>query len=324
MTIIKGRAARLQFPGIGFRKDGDIITFDSIQNLTAIADRLESEAAHVGIDIVDSAERRWCIAGIHRGEPTPGRRWWQFWRDAARPVEIDVELEEIEPIGLAAARERIVAHAAALFDTDDPALTRIRAATTMEELSDACVMAVVRTPNRRILRGDQDVKIGTTVEVARRAMILFAAVRISQKVDSLNILTWLDKHDLINAMSPDEAELFGTLRPSEELRAKAGWNIEGLTALLWALDRVDMPNIDEFADDISPMIDIIPPTAKISVREFMASAALRPARDIALMAETYWTRLSEARDAGESAHEAAYRRHAALQWILNPQDMGWE
>lgn len=324
VTTISADKAGIDYPGIGFLEDGGIISFDGVGSLTGIVAELESRAAHVGSEIVDGGGRCWRVAGLRRSRPEPERSWWQFWRPAALPVQVDVDLEEIAPLGFEACRDRAAAHVATLFDPDDPVMARIGAAATMEELSDACLSAMVRTPNRRILQGAVDVETATPIDVARRAMILFAAVRVSHKVDSLNVLGWLDKHDLISAMSPDEADLFGTLRPSDEQRARAGWNIEALAALVWALGKADMPAFGQFVDDIAPVMEIVPPTAPINVRDFMVTAELRPLQDIAAMAEDYWQRLPEAQAAGEEAYEAAFRRCAALQWIVTPQEMGWE
>lgn len=324
MTTISADKAGIDYPGIGFLEDGGIISFDGIASLTAIVAELEDRAAHVGPEIVDGAGRRWRIAGLRRIQPEPERSWWQFWRPAVLPVQVDVDLEEIAPLSFEACRDRAAAHVATLFDGDDPIMARIGAATSLEELSDACLSAMVRTPNRRILQGAVDVETATPIDVARRAMVLFAAVRVAHKVDSLNVLGWLDKHDLINAMSPGEADLFGTLRPSDDQRARAGWSIEGLAVLVWALGKGDMPAFGQFVDDIAPVMEIVPPTAPISVRDFMATAELRSIQDIAAMAEDYWRRLPEAQAAGEDAYEAGFRRCVALQWIVTPLEMGWE
>ncbi|KRB82645.1 hypothetical protein ASE00_11440 [Sphingomonas sp. Root710] len=323
MTTISADKAGIDYPGIGFLEDGGIISFDSVGSLTGIIAELESRAAHVRSEIVDGAGRRWRVAGVRRSHTEPERSWWQFWRPAVSPVRLDIDLEEMAPLSFEACRDRGAAHVATLFDGDDRVLARIGAAATMEELSDACMSVMLRTANRRILQGAVDVKTATSIDVARRAMVLFAAVRVSHKVGSLNVLGWLDQHDLISAMSPDEVDLFGTLRPSDEQRARAGWNIEALAALVWALGKRDMPEFGQFVDDIAPVMEIVPPTAAISVRDFMTAAELRPMQEIAAMAESYWQRLPEAQAAGEDAHEAAFRRCVALQWIVTPQ-MGWE
>ncbi|WP_340316654.1 DUF4272 domain-containing protein [Rhizorhabdus argentea] len=322
MTVIRASAAGL-FPGIGFPQGCDIVTFDGIASLIAMATRVDDQPRYIGMEVVDSAHRRWRITGIHRTEPSPTPRWWQFWLNTPEPIELDVALEEIEPFGLDAARQRVIAHAAPLFEAGDLALAWVHAAATMAELSDACTSVMVRAANRRILRGEEEDAIRTAADVARRVLILFAVVRMSLRVDRLNILTWLDKHDLIHALSAKEAELFKTLRLSAERRAEAGWDIEGLTALLWALGRADIPGFGEFADDISAISDILPPSAQVGVTEFIAMAKLRSTREIALMTERWWAHLPAARDAGEDAHEVAYRRYAALQWIVNARDMGW-
>lgn len=327
MTGIAMMQAGMKAPVLAFLPDDDVFPFDALGLLFGKARWLAQQDRHVGIEIVDSDERRWAVTGLCPGE-APKKRWWQLGAPA-EPVD-DIELQPLDSQRFDVTRRRVEAQASALFNEGDEALAQIRSSSTMAELSAACFQITMRAQGRRILAGDPAVRVRRADEVARRALTLFAMVRLSHDVDRSDIMNWLASHGLTQALSPDEAELLAARRLTEEQRGEAGWTIEGLVALLWALGFIEMPRSDAFAD-ISAIIEIVPPSGDISVDAFLAAARLRPLPEIAAMSEDYHEALCRARigyaenpsgaDAGLA--DVAHRRAGALQWIMNPERLLW-
>ncbi len=319
--------AGLKAPLLAFVPDDDVYPFENVGHLFNKAGWWVGKDRHLGIEIVDSAGQRWVISGLVEVE-APKRRWWQFGRSPQPQWEIEVQPFDTE--SFTETRRRVVDQASRIFDQNDEALAAIRVSTTMADLSQACFQITARAQSCRILAGDSSVLIRSTDDVAERALILFALVRISFKADRLKIMEWLQKSDLINAISPDEPPLFTSLRLSDQQRAEAGWNVEELSALLWALGLADMPPHDDHPD-LSLITHIVPPAADIAVDEFKANSRLRPPLELARMAETCRLQLGDAEKEHEAVPsddnanlvDALYRRHSAIQWVLNPERLEW-
>lgn len=327
MTGVFMTRADLTLPVLGFPQDGDVMPFEERELLFRKTGWLARHDRHLGLEIVDSAERRWVVSGLVPGEP-PRKIWWRFGR-AGQQAASEIELREIEREDFAVTRGRVEAEARAIFEEGDEALVAIRAATTMAELSKACFEITVRGQGCRILSGDRGIPIRPASEVASRALLLFAVVRLALGVDRSKIVEWLGEQNLLGTMSPEEAEFFATRRVTEQQRTAAGWELERLIALLWALGLVDMSPAGE-DPDLSTVVEIVPPAGDMSIDRFLA-AELKPARDIAAMAERYRNLLREAeekcaRNPSEenlNAAEIAERRYIAMQWIVNPDRISW-
>ena len=166
-------APGIQFPALGFSTD-EVMAFDEMMELLAGAVTLERQGRHVGMEVVDSAERRWKVTGIYRPEPKQ-RPWWKFWPSLTAPeIEEQAELEEIEPQSFAVTRHRAHALWERWLDSDDGKLPALLAAPSMKELAKLCGNLEIRQSARRILAGDSSVQIRDAGEVARRAVVLFA------------------------------------------------------------------------------------------------------------------------------------------------------
>ncbi|WP_347269655.1 DUF4272 domain-containing protein [Rhizorhabdus histidinilytica] len=328
MTGVFMTRADLTLPVLGFPQDGDVMPFEDRELLLGKTGWLASRARHLGLEIVDSAERRWVVSGLVPGEP-PRKKWWRFGRADSERAGLEVELHEIEREDFIATRARVEVEARDIFEEGDEALAAIRAASTMAELSKACFEITVRGQGCRILSGDPGIPIRPASEVASRALLLFAIVRLALGVERSKIVEWLQEQNLLVAMSPEEAELFTTRRVTEQQRTAAGWELERLIALLWALGLADMSPAGE-DPDLSTVVEIVPPAGDMSIDRFLA-AELKPARDIAAMAERYRNLSREAgeRYAGDPSDknlneaEIAERRYVALQWIINPDRISW-
>lgn len=322
MTGVSMTEAGLHFPVLGFPADDDVFPFEHLPLLFGKSLWWAEQRRLAGMDIVDSAGRRWKAVGVLERGPAK-KRWWQFGR--ATEPDRDIELQPLDPEPFPATRQRVEALAGRIFAPDDQALADIRSATDLADLATACFEITVRAQALRILAGDRAVPIRPIDDVVDSALIAFALVRISLNVDRVNVMEWLDEQGLIQALSPSEPPFFTSLRLSDQQRAEAGWNVEGLVALLWALGFSDLPPTMDHPD-LSALISIVPPAGDMDVAAFRRSARLRAAHDLAGMAEQVRTRLAqaerdfEARPSDEMANAAdsLRRRYFTIQWILNP------
>jgi len=319
--------AGLRAPVLAFLPDDDIFPFEDLGLLFGKAGWLARQDRHVGVELVNSDEQRWIISRLVQAEPAK-RPWWQLGRTVEPAWEIEVE--PLEPQSFAETRARVERQASLIFEAGDEALLAIGEAGTMADLCKACFEITVWAQGCRILAGDDTIAIRSATDVADRALILFALVRISVDTPRLKTMEWLDGHGLIEAMAPSQPPLFRAFRLSDQQRAEAGWYIENLSALLWALGFADMPPPDDYPD-LSTIVDIVPPSADIGVDAFKAMSGLRPPYELARMAALCRTQLREAErsfevapsDAGQDRCEALFRRGSTLQWILNPERLEW-
>lgn len=319
--------AGLDFPVLGFPCDDDVFPFEHLALLFGKSLWWAERGRLDGMEIVDSAGRRWKAAGVVQRAPTK-KRWWQFG-GTAEP-EHDIELQPLDPESFASTRQRVEALAGQIFPGDDEALADVRSATDMAELAGACFQITVRAQAMRILAGRPAVPIRSVDAVVDRALISFALVRISLGVDRIDVMEWLDAQGLVEALRPSEPPFFTSVRLSDQQKAEAGWSVEGLVALLWALGFSDLPPTGDHPD-LSTIISIVPPAGDMDVESFRRSARLRPAHDLAVMAEHCRIRLSEAErdyeavpsDDTANVADGLRRRYFAIQWILNPDRLEW-
>lgn len=328
LTTVPMSQAGLEPPFLAFPTDDDPFPFAGVGLLIGKLGWWADQDRHVGVEIVDSAEKRWVVSGLVEVAPAK-RRWWGLGKPSAPEWDIEVRPLDSEPFE--ATRQRVELQASRIFEGGDDALAQIRSANSLADLGEACLHHItIRAQGCRILAGDLAIPIRPPADVARRALILFALVRISLKADRIKTMEWLSDKGLIEAITPAEPPLFTSLRLSDEQRSEAGWNVEGLAALSWALGYMDMPAPGEFAD-ISAIADIMPPSADVDVERFVSNAALRPPRALAQMAEACREAMLRAEQAYRetpssecaNAAEAAGRRYMAIQWITNPDRLEW-
>lgn len=328
MTGVPMTQAGIQPPLLAFVPDDDVFPFESVGHLFGKSAWWVDHDRHVGVEIVDSAGQRWVISGLVHAEP-PKRRWWQSGRSPE--PEWEIELQPLDAESFVETRRRVELQASRIFDERDGALAAIRAAPTMADLSHACFEITLRAQARRILAGDQNVPLRPPAEVARRAIILLAFVRMALGASRREAMSWAGDDRLFAAVSPTEAELLAARRWSDQQRLDAGWNIEALAALLWALDMMDMPPAGETLDFMS-IAELVPPYSRTGWEDFMEHATLRPGAELAATAEQLWVRSRAAEEAlasdwsDETANvaKASHLRCGALTWVLNPDRLSWE
>ena len=327
MTGVLLTQAGVQAPLLAFVPDDDVFPFETFVHLLAKARWWVGQDRHVGIEIVDRTGSRWVMSRLTETEG-PRRKWWQFGVPAGPRLDIEVEPRDPEPF--AETRGRVDRLASGIFPPGDDALDAIRAATGMGELSEACFEITVRAQGLRILAGDSGIAVRPAADVARRVIILFAFVRMAMGVARRTAVGGMDE-SLTEAISPAENALLASRRWTEEQVGDAGWNIESLVVLMWALNLFELPLAGELID-FEAIEAIVPPTADADWRSFVSGGMLRPAAEIAGKAEAYWRDINNA--AGDHAADgperaaniarSSYLRFVALTWVLNPNRLAWE
>ncbi len=319
--------AGVQAPLLAFVPDDDVFPFESLGHFAQKSRWWAEQDRHLGIEIVDSAGQRWLVSGLGRPE-APRKRWWQFGAPAVPLPEVEVEAGGAE--AFAVTRQRVDDQASRIFAEGDQALADIRAAAAMDELTAASLQITIRAQGLRILAGGHAIPVVPPARVAHRAIILLAFIRMALGASRRDAIEWLDEDFVSDALSSTEAQLLATRQWSDEQRQEVGWHAEALVALLWALDLTDMPQAGE-ALDLGAIADKVPPFAEAGCLDFVKSATLRPAVEIAARAEQYWEGLREAdkADAGEASDDivniymANELRATALTWIVNPDRIAW-
>ncbi|WP_380871821.1 hypothetical protein ACFB49_27750 [Sphingomonas sp. DBB INV C78] len=180
------------------------------------------------------------------------------------------------------------------------------------------------------MENDTPDQIRSPVDVARRALTLFAVVAVGLGADREEIIEWLRENDLFEELSPVEARFIEDPEPSERQIINASWYSERLIALLWALDLASMPPADEQCDT-SLLQDRLPPYAEVSERDFIKSAKLRSEEELIAMADQILNLHWEARDA--RIHDRPPRnvdlgiiqeRHHAINWVIGYDGLPWD
>ena len=205
----------------------------------------------------------------------------------------------------------------------------MRGAPDMDALSTACIAMNLRQIPQDVLANGASARIRTSADVARRAIVLFSTIGVAMGARRQHVIAWLDEHRLTEAIAPFEASLLSDIRPSRKQMIDAGWHVEGLAVLLWALNLVELRRPDQTCD-IDELAAVIPPNEHVSVESFIATARLRPNEELAALAEELWKRGSRSPAmTGSGSSEAAriedainHHRYIAILWILDP-DMIW-
>ncbi|KQX25559.1 MULTISPECIES: hypothetical protein [unclassified Sphingomonas] len=103
---IKASETDFIFPLAGFTDKEGALLFDSLAGLTHCPPDHVRRETLIGMELVDNHERRWIVRSLILARPLAKKRWWQLFTPAA---EFDLELEEIDPIGLAEFKSRLIA-----------------------------------------------------------------------------------------------------------------------------------------------------------------------------------------------------------------------
>jgi len=122
-------------------------------------------------------------------------------------------------------------------------------------------------------------KIRSADEVARRCIVLYAVVAASHDEPRSDLVEWLHREGLWDAVSPKEAEFLLADSPTQQQRFQGQWSAEALFPLLWALGRIAALPSPQQICDVPLMQGVLPPLCD-PVGGFIVSARLRSDAEI--------------------------------------------
>jgi hypothetical protein len=103
---MKSSEADLQFPVLGFTPDRENWGFPDLDRLTKCGPGTLKENKQVGMELIDAKRRRWRVLSIRR-TGRAGSLLSYLWIFGPPQFRIEQELEELAPISLADARQRM-------------------------------------------------------------------------------------------------------------------------------------------------------------------------------------------------------------------------
>ncbi len=122
-------------------------------------------------------------------------------------------------------------------------------------------------------------KIRSADEVARRCIVLYAVLAAGHGEPRDELVAWLRREGLWQAVSPKESEVLLCESPTQQQRANATWRAEALFPLLWSLGLIaELPSPQQLCD-VQVIRSVLPPLFA-PVAEFISSAGLRSDSEI--------------------------------------------
>ena len=184
-------------------------------------------------------------------------------------------------------------------------------------------------------------------EVARRCIILYAVLAAGHDEPRDQLVAWLGREGLWQAVSLKESEFLLSESPTREQRIHATWRAEALFPLLWSLGLIDELPIPQQLCDVQLIRSVLPPLLA-SVGEFISTAQLRSDSEIHDANEEIYQIHWRVRDAqlrsqptppgklprmphedcvppAESYHSGVVQeRHYALNWLIGYCGQDWD
>ncbi len=183
------------------------------------------------------------------------------------------------------------------------------------------------------ITGIVEESVRSAEEIAQRAIALACVYGLSAEISREDLVDWLKTESMWVALSPKEIDLLTTNSLTSEQMINASWRSESLLILLWSIGLVeDLPHPNEQCDP-EPYINLIPPfTSDLSSSPFIASATLRPIKELLNMAQQclhfHWE-VREATIAGAHSTRSLdpgviRERHYAINWVTGYDGLEWD
>lgn len=175
----------------------------------------------------------------------------------------------------------------------------------------------------------QDV-IRTSVEVAARALALFAPVMVALGASREDVLEWIERNAQTVALTEWESQFLANPEPDSQQSINFSWQSERLLVLLWALGRMELPPPDEQCDT-GLFETILPPYVEIEPTSFIVDAQLRPDAELVAQADVLLNLHWKARDAHLNDRSCdgidigiVQERHHAINWVTGYFGLPWD
>ena len=230
----------------------------------------------------------------------------------------------------------VTAHTSYLDDTRPPSADAVeRKARSEQQLAALGIPYNVNLPARA---GEQDTKIRTKEEVARRAVALcLAALKgeclgAGESDDDTAALVQevIDKYEASAFFSPGEKSFLDQHGAEQQEVIRFSWGYEAYHVMLWALGYVEELGSPTELCNVSKDVGYL--QQKDSFEEFLSDATLRTKGEILDEADLFyrynWVCVNS-RVKGETPPEGlnpgvAYERHRALNWLICYLDQAWD
>jgi hypothetical protein len=117
-------------------------------------------------------------------------------------------------------------------------------------------------------------QIRSAGEAARRCIVLYAVLAAGHGEPRVELVSWLRREGLWDAVSPKESEFLLAETPTQRQRVDATWRAEALFPLLWSLGLIsELPSPQQLGD-VQLIRSVLPPLLG-SVSKFISAANLR-------------------------------------------------
>lgn len=104
-ATVKASETDLAFPLVGFTKAAGALCFGDLGYLLSCDPEYVRDETLIGMELFDNRQRRWIVRSLLLNEPLPKKRRWQWFTPC---VTFDLELQEMDPIGLDKVKSRLL------------------------------------------------------------------------------------------------------------------------------------------------------------------------------------------------------------------------
>jgi hypothetical protein len=125
---------------------------------------------------------------------------------------------------------------------------------------------------------DNEVKIQSPDDVARRTMVLWAVALRAEGVPQAETLEIIEQLDLWGTVSPKEKEFLQNKSPDPDECQRLVWRLESIWVLMWALGHIQQLDWPSGMCDVPKLAGLVSPHE--SDAAFITSAPLRPPSEI--------------------------------------------
>lgn len=207
---------------------------------------------------------------------------------------------------------------------DDATARQARSETRLEALGVPVNRGLPR------IESESEVRLREPAAVARRALALLAVAEVGQGAPRDSVIASLQRSGLWAEVTPHERAFLGDSAPSEQALVNAGWRVEAIWTLLWALDAVETLALPRDQCDLRRISDLLGPHRE-DPETFVRQARLRPAREILDETDLIYRMHWAVRQAGLEGREPpagldagiVMERHYALNWLTFYED-AWD
>ena len=133
-------------------------------------------------------------------------------------------------------------------------------------------------PGPLFVNDDEETKLQTAQDVARRTLVLWAVELRAEGVPQKEALGLIDKLDLWDSVSPEEKRFLQEENPDPEECQELVWRLESIWVLLWALGYIEELDWPSGMCDVPKLVEILKPHE--SSADFITNAKLRSKAEI--------------------------------------------